>query len=100
MDNFSLIPPADKEPVKLARVLHCLYEGASLNRFEASSLLNDSCLNTTISGIRNDLGITIIGESEVFNGYMGVPTRCNRYKIDMSVKNMDITRQLLIDYYG
>ena len=54
MDNFSLIPPADKEPIKLARVLHCLYEGFSLNRFEAASLLHDSCLNTTISDIRND----------------------------------------------
>lgn len=100
MDNFSLIPPADKEPIKLARVLHCLYEGFSLNRFEAASLLHDSCLNTTISDIRNDLNITIIGELEQVNGYMGNPTRCNRYKIDTSAKNMDIARKLLIDYYG
>lgn len=100
MDNFSLIPPADKEPVKLARVLHCLYEGASINRFEASYLLHDSCLNTTISDIRNDLGITITGVLEQVNGYMGHPTRCNRYKIDISVKNMDRARHILIDYYG
>lgn len=96
----SLVPPSNKEPVKIARILHFLYEGGSLNRFEAASILHDTCLNSTISGIRNNLGILVAGKTESVKGYKGISTICNRYWLHREQQNIDKVRELLINYFG
>lgn len=100
MNDFSLLPPENKEPIKVARVLHYLYEGGLLNRFEAASLLHDTCLNSTISNIRNDLCITINGKSEIFKGYKNLQTICNRYWMETSPENIEKAYRVLVIHFG
>lgn len=100
MKNNRLEPPTDKEPVKIARVLHYLYEGGTLNRFEAASMLHDTCLNSTISSIRNNLYIAIEGQSEVVKGYKGLETICNRYWLVGIPANVETAYQVLVKHFG
>lgn len=100
MINRLLCPPANKEPVKVARVLHYLYEAGSLNRFEAAYKLHDTCLNSTISTIRNLHKIPIESRSESVNGYQDLPTICNRYWLPKSPAIREIVYWVLVKKYG
>lgn len=99
MRNQLLCPPENKEPVKVARVLHYLYEGGSLNRFEAAYKLHDSCLNSTISTIKNIHRIPIDKKSEVVRGYQNIETICCRYWLPKSPAIREIAYWILIKRY-
>ena len=64
---------------KVHRVLEALANGRSLNRFEAERELHDHCLNSTVSEIQLDYGITVCRRTETVPGYQGQPTHCCRY---------------------
>lgn len=100
MINFRLAPPANKDPVKVARVLHFLYDGGSLNRFEAAIKLHDTCLNSTISTIKNIHKIPIDKKSEVVRGYQNIETICCRYWMPKSPAIREIAYWILIKRYG
>jgi hypothetical protein len=74
----STTPP----PLKWKRVLQAFLEGRSLNRFEAERELHDHCLHSTVSTIQ-EKGVTILRRMERVPGYMGIPTDCCRYWIDL-----------------
>lgn len=100
MINRLLCPPANKVPVKIARILHYLLEFGSLNRFEATYKLHDTCLNSTISEIRNIHKIPIESRSEVVNGYQNIATICSRYWLPKSPAIREIVYWVLIKKYG
>jgi len=78
-DMASTESPADPKPFKWRRVLGALYDGRSLNRFQAERDLRDHCLNTTIAGLEAR-GIRIDREDERVPGAFGV-VHCKRYKL-------------------
>ena len=67
-------------PSKLIRVLNALTIQL-FNRFEAEILLNDHCLNSTVSTIQNKYCIEVQRKWETVTGYMQIPTRVFRYWI-------------------
>lgn len=95
-----IVPPADKEPVKVARMLHYLYDGGTLNRFEASSKLHDTCLNSTVSTLRNRFGIVIRGQDEIVKGFRQLDTHCQRYWLDGALINVETAYQVLTRHFG
>lgn len=100
MNYIKLIPPIDKTPIKVARVLHYLYCGGTLNRFEAASILHDTCLNSTVSNLRNDLNLLVNGQSEKVTGFQGLETICNRYWLETSTLNLDTAYKILINQFS
>jgi hypothetical protein len=72
---------APAQPRKWQRVLHALFDGRSLNRFEAARELRDWCLNTTISQLEQR-GVTIRRKDETVSGTFG-PVHCCRYWLDL-----------------
>lgn len=100
LDRAILLPPADKEPKKSARILHFLYEGGTLNRFEAASKLHDTCLNSTVSTLRNGLGVTVCDRIERVKGYKGLNTICKRYWLEESPCNLETVYQVLVRQFG
>lgn len=100
MDRTRLSPPSNKVPVKVARILHFLYVGGTLNRFEAGSMLHDTCLNSTISTIRNKLHITICGQNERVKGYRQLETDCQRYWLEGSATNVETAYQVLVQHFS
>ena len=100
MHFVTLTPPTNKEPIKIARILCYLYHGSTLNRFEASYLLHDTCLNSTISVIRNDFGIVVNGQSEKVLGYQKLQTICQRYSLSNSTENLTKAYNVLVEYFG
>lgn len=67
---------------KWRRVLRALFDGRSLNRFEAARELRDWCLNTTISQLEQR-GLTIRRKAETVPGAFG-PVHCCRYWLDQA----------------
>lgn len=74
-------PSSNKPMTKNERVFKALMSGGSFNRFEASTLLHDSCLNSTVATLEQKHRITISRKYETVRGYMGNPTKCCRYWI-------------------
>lgn len=68
-----------KGPAKIERVLAFLASGKSLNRFEAERLVNDHCLHSTMSVIKNRYGVAYSSRMETVPGWNGNPTRVSRY---------------------
>lgn len=99
MNTIKLTPPANKEPVKVARVLHYLYQGGTLNRFEAAAMLHDTCLNSTISALRNDFNITVSGQTERVEGYQKLETICQRYWLEGSLANIETAYRVLVEHF-
>lgn len=71
-----------KQPDKLERVVDYLATGQSLNRFEAEKVVNDHCLHSTMSAIKNKHDIEYQTASETVPGWGGSPTRVSRYWLD------------------
>ncbi len=85
--TFAALAPPPKH-TKISRVLHLLCCGHSLNRFEAEHQAHDHALNSTISELANDHGISVVRTWEVVPGFAGKPTRCVRYRIDPAPANL------------
>ena len=90
---------APDEPVKVARILHALASGRSLNRFQAESL-SDHCLNTTISKLRRGSLLAINDKFEVVKGYEKLPTFCKRYWLSPEPEVLARAYWLLVDKWG
>jgi hypothetical protein len=83
-----------KQIKKTTLILKLLYEGKSLNRFEAEHY-NDHCLNSTISSIEN-YGIAINRTWESVPCLLGKSTiRVKRYWLDFSPENISKTKKRL-----
>jgi hypothetical protein len=81
-----------KKQSKLGTILSEFLKGRSLNRFEAE-LLNDHCLNTTVSTI-GKLGILIDRKSETIPCVKGrFSTTCKRYWLNTDPENIARTRK-------
>lgn len=77
------IRPGTKE----GRLLSALLAGATVNRYEAARHYFDWCLNTTISILRNEHQIPIVGEWEVVPAVRGTKTvRVKRYSLPNSAR--------------
>jgi hypothetical protein len=83
---------AGRPPCKWRRVLQALYDGRTLNRFEAARELRDSSLNSTVAALEAR-GLRIERRDEVIPGYEQAPTRCRRYWL--SPVSRDRARELL-----
>ena len=79
---------APKDPSKLERVLTYLATGRSLHRFEAERLVNDHCLNSTMSDIKHDLGIPYRKLMKKVYGYRGHPTPVAHYWLGEDAQRM------------
>jgi hypothetical protein len=83
-----------KTETKTTSILKLLYEGKSLNRFEAEHF-NDHCLNSTISSIER-YGIVINRTWELVPCLDGNATvKVKRYWLDLSPKNITLTQRKL-----
>lgn len=71
-----------KAPTKLENVLSYLCRGNSLNRFEAEKLVNDHCLNSTMSSVKNRYGVIYRSMPEIVPGSGSRPTRVMRYWLE------------------
>ncbi len=85
LDVLSLAPPP--APTKVARLLHLLAGGDSINRFEAVKVLHDHTLNSTISELSNDWEVRIARKQERVPDYKGKPVGCVRYSIEFTDAN-------------
>ena len=74
--NTHPLPRTPTKNKRIATTITC----RSLNRFEAEGY-SDHCLNTTISILRNNFGISIDGKRETVPGYQSIPTSVVRYSI-------------------
>lgn len=72
-------------PGKMTRILLELYQGKSLNRFQAERL-GDHCLNSTISTFANSHGITFRRVPERVPTRFGVKATVTRYSLAPSSK--------------
>ncbi|WP_226506446.1 hypothetical protein [Pseudomonas sp. MWU16-30317] len=70
-------------PNKICRVLKCLIEGRSLNRFEGERI-GDHCLHTTISRLANHYSLNFIRVSGAVPNNWGAPCRVIRYSLPTS----------------
>lgn len=70
-------------PSKIARILAHLLTGASINRFEAERI-GDHCLNSTISDLANDHGLTFKRTPEKVPNHWGQPCDVTRYSLPRS----------------
>lgn len=84
--------PRPDATTKIARILACLLEGTSINRFEAESH-GDHCLNSTISHLVNRHGLTIERHFESVRNRWGRPCLVKRYRLRVS--EYDKARRLL-----
>ena len=84
-DNSSkpIITRKIKRNTKLYRVLSALLK-RSYNLFEASDVLHDRSLHSTVSTIQNVYGIRVDRRIETVPGFEGAPTRVSRYWISSS----------------
>lgn len=81
----------NEPPRKWRRVLAALYDGQSLNRFEAARELRDWTLNSTVSELEGK-GIRIERASESVPGAFGT-VHCKRYQL--SPESRQRARELL-----
>ncbi|MEH6472091.1 MAG: hypothetical protein V7752_12650 [Halopseudomonas sp.] len=65
-----------------------------MNRFEAEWLVNDHTLHSTVSTIKNKLGIPYQGQMETIPGWHRLPTTVMRYWLDDDSRNA-IARELM-----
>lgn len=70
-------------PSKIARVLAHLLNAGPLNRFEAERI-GDHCLNSTISDLANDHGLTFKRTPEKVPNHWGQPCDVIRYSLPRS----------------
>ncbi len=70
-------------PTKIARILAHLLTGASINRFEAERI-GDHCLNSTISDLANNHGLTFERTPEKVPNHWGQPCDVIRYSLPRS----------------
>ncbi|MCU4674292.1 helix-turn-helix domain-containing protein [Catenovulum sp. 2E275] len=96
-EPVELIRP--KRMNKVGRVLYYLYQGGTLNRFEAGTKLHDTCLNSTISELKKKLGIIIDSHFEVITGYQGQKTKVKRYSLTRTPHNLDTALNKLVEVY-
>lgn len=80
-------------PTKIARVLMHLLSGQSLNRFEAERNLGDHTLNSTISALHNDYGLSFARVPEKVPTRWGKPCEVIRYSLPES--QLEKARQAL-----
>jgi len=72
-------------PTKIARVLAYLLDpDQSLMRFEASRLVGDTALNSTISKLANDYGLLFERTPELAQNSWGAPTPVVRYRLPLA----------------
>lgn len=89
------MPYLTKAKTKLNRVLAYLLAGNSLNRFEAQKL-NDHCLNSTISTLKNCKGLEIITKPEAVPCLGGAKkVRVIRYWLAQTSDNIKRAKALL-----
>lgn len=95
-----LTPP--DMPCKIARVLHALGQGQTMNRFEAERRLNDHTLNSTMAIIRkmSVVGDHLIGTWEVVKGYEDNPTKVKRYHLALTPESLSAVCSILVRSYG
>lgn len=67
---------------KVWRGVALLSTGNRVNRWDAASLIRDSCWNSTVAEMEARLGLRISREETVVRGYQGEPTRCKSYWLD------------------
>ncbi|MBU1285386.1 MAG: hypothetical protein KJ989_02900 [Gammaproteobacteria bacterium] len=72
-----------KAPSKIARILGHLLHTGPLNRFEAERI-GDHCLNSTISDLANDHGLTFTRTPEKVPNHWGQPCDVTRYSLPAS----------------
>ncbi|MCE5362515.1 hypothetical protein [Pseudomonas anguilliseptica] len=72
-----------KAPSKISRVLAHLLRQGPLNRFEAERI-GDHCLNSTISDLANDHGLTFERIPEKVPNHWGHPCDVIRYSLPSS----------------
>ena len=70
-------------PSKIARILGHLLNAGPLNRFEAERI-GDHCLNSTISDLANDHGLTFKRTPEKVPNHWGQPCDVTRYSLPRS----------------
>lgn len=68
---------------KIDRVLAYFLTGSTLNFIEAQQILHDRSLHSTVSTLQKHYGIHISRKSETIAGYLGKPTTCKRYWIEL-----------------
>ena len=82
--------PQNKVPTKIERVLAYLLTGQSLNRFEAERIVNDHCLHSTMSALKNRYDIIYKEKPELVPGWNQQPTRVMRYWLSSEMYNKAI----------
>ncbi|NOQ76187.1 MAG: hypothetical protein GQ475_00055 [Methylococcaceae bacterium] len=75
--------PPPIEETKIGRVFSALIEGDRLVRFDAERQLHDHCLPSTISAIQQQYSVKVSREYVTVPGYLGKPTRCCEYWIEL-----------------
>ena len=68
-------------PTKIARVLVYIRHFDTLNRFESSKWVGDTCLNSTIPVLENSYGLTFEHIPEKSPNNWGTPCDCTRYRL-------------------
>ncbi len=71
-------------PTKIARVLVYLRHFDTLNRFEASRQVGDTCLNSTIPALETHYGMAFEHIPEKSPNHWGQPCDCTRYALPES----------------
>lgn len=72
---------SERYDTKIANVLNYFVFIGSLNRFDAGRLLYDTALNSTISDLANDYGLSFEKCWEVVPNRAGGMTRVKRYSL-------------------
>ncbi len=73
---------SERYDTKIANVLNYFVFIGSLNRFDAGRLLYDTALNSTISDLANDYGLSFEKCWEVVPNRAGGMTRVKRYSLN------------------
>lgn len=68
-------------PTKIARVLVYIRHFDTLNRFESSKWVGDTCLNSTIPVLENSYGLIFEHIPEKSPNNWGTPCDCTRYRL-------------------
>ena len=100
MDFIKLTLPADKKPEKISKVLYFLYQGGTLNRFEAQKSLNCDDLSSDIFKLMNEYQIDFESQNEIVRCSCGISTVCHRYWIDGQIKNLEQAYLVLTELFG
>jgi len=83
-DTITSASPAvllETAPTKIARALVYVRHFGTLNRFESSKWVGDTCLNSTIPVLENSYGLTFEHIPEKSPNNWGTPCDCTRYRL-------------------